>query len=263
MSPPRKRGSNLWLWIPAYAGMTLWIITSIVFAQNASEDIFFEANKLYSAGEYAKAAERYEAILKSGVESGNLYYNLANTYFKLDRKGKALAAYERAKRLIPADEDLFANMNFITSLLEEAQPEEKLPWQVRVFNGIRSILPAGGWFILTVLLYFATAALLAMSILRRSFRKMGMRIAAVAAVMLFVSFLFFKSSVSAIHHSRYGIVIVPEVEVRYSPSYSGAVAFKLHEGTRAQLVRQQDEWMQIRLTQDKNGWVEANAIEEI
>ena len=233
------------------------------FAQNASEDIFFEANKLYSGGEYAKAVERYEAILKSGVESGNLYYNLGNAYFKLDRKGKALAAYERAKRLIPTDEDLFANMNFITSLLEEAQPEEKLPWQARVFTGMRNILPPGGWFILTAFLYFGVAGLLAAAILRRSFRKTGMSIAAVVALVLLASFIFLQSSVSAVHHSRYGIVIVPEAEVRYSPSYSGAVAFKLHEGTRAQLVRQQDEWAQIRLTQDKNGWVEANAIEEI
>ena len=83
--------------------LTVVFLSSVGLAQNASEDIFFEANKLYSGGEYAKAAERYEAILKSGVESGNLYYNLGNAYFKLDRKVKALAAYERATRMIPAD----------------------------------------------------------------------------------------------------------------------------------------------------------------
>ncbi|MBI4430935.1 MAG: tetratricopeptide repeat protein [Candidatus Omnitrophica bacterium] len=259
-SARRKRGSSKW--IPAFAGMT-WFFFSSLCVAGIIEDAFFEANKLYSNGEYAKAAERYEDILKGGVESGHLHYNLGNTYFKLGKKGKALAAYERAKKLIPGDEDLFANIRFVTSLLEEEQPGERLPWYGKAFAVLRDILPSGGWFAFILVLYYALAIVLGMAIFNRSFRKKLAIPAALIIPLLLISVVLYRDRVNAVHHSRYGVVAAPEAEVRYSPSYSGAVAFKLHEGIRAQIVRYQDEWTQIRLTRDKSGWIESAAIEEI
>lgn len=242
--------------------VALLLAGKICFAANA-EDMFFEANKLYSNGEYTKAGEQYESLLKSGVESGQLHYNLGNAYFKLGQKGKALASYERAKKLIPADEDLFANINFVTTLLEEAQPQEKTAWFQKLFSGIRDALPPRGWLFMMAVFYYALAVTLAIAIFRPSFRKASTFIASITGFIILSAALFLYGSESSAHHSRRGVIVVPEAEVRYSPSYSGAVAFKLHEGIQAQIIRLEDEWAQIRLTKDKNGWIETASIEEI
>ena len=65
------------------------------------EALWGRANDSYAAGEYDVALADYEAILNDGKHSSALYYNLANTYFKLEQLGRAILYYNRALRLSP------------------------------------------------------------------------------------------------------------------------------------------------------------------
>ena len=44
--------------------------------------LFYSANSLYEKREYEKALEEYNKILAMGIDSGPLYYNMGNSYFK-------------------------------------------------------------------------------------------------------------------------------------------------------------------------------------
>ena len=72
---------------------------------------FFHANALYKDGQYTAAASDYEQLRNAGLESGNLYFNLGNAYFKAGQRGKAILNYERAHRLLPSDPDVEANLD--------------------------------------------------------------------------------------------------------------------------------------------------------
>ena len=60
--------------------------------------LFFHGNALYGEERYAEAAAEYERVLAAGLESGPLYFNLGNAYFKAGDVGHAVLAYERALR---------------------------------------------------------------------------------------------------------------------------------------------------------------------
>ena len=47
---------------------------------------------------------------ESGLESGELHYNLGNAWFRLGELGPAILHYERARRSMPRDDDLAANL---------------------------------------------------------------------------------------------------------------------------------------------------------
>jgi tetratricopeptide (TPR) repeat protein len=85
-------------------------------APASPQTTFFHANALYKDGQYDAAVQEYEQLLQSGRTSGNLYFNLGNAYFKAGKKGKAIVNYERARRLIPGDPDLRANLEYAQSL---------------------------------------------------------------------------------------------------------------------------------------------------
>ena len=92
------------------------------FAQGATNDtaadkLFYQANAAYKESKYDRAIENYEKLIKSGLESPNLYYNLGNSYFKKGEAGKAIVNYERAKRFIPNDSDLKSNYDYAHSSL--------------------------------------------------------------------------------------------------------------------------------------------------
>ena len=78
---------------------------------------FYQANSDYKEGKYGVAIENYVKIINSGLENGNLYYNLGNSYFKEGKLGKAIFSYEKAKFFIPNDSDLKSNYDYVLSAL--------------------------------------------------------------------------------------------------------------------------------------------------
>ena len=79
--------------------MLLVSFTASVFAQT---DLITKANDLYSKGDYSAASELYEQVLKTDQVAPELYYNLANSYYKMNETGRSILNYERALRIKPA-----------------------------------------------------------------------------------------------------------------------------------------------------------------
>ncbi len=69
----------------------LLLISTIGFA---STDLQAKAEKAYSNKDYKQAITCYESILKEGLSSYKLYYNLGNAYYKNNELGKAIYNYE-------------------------------------------------------------------------------------------------------------------------------------------------------------------------
>ncbi|MCP4649716.1 MAG: tetratricopeptide repeat protein [PVC group bacterium] len=243
----------------------LLMVLCLTTAGNAesADGLFFEANKYYADGMYEKSAELYEKMISLEIESGNLYYNLGNAYFKLGYKGKALLNYERAKKMIPQDEDLFANAAFVESLLDEKQPQEALAWHEKIFAMIRDMFSARGWFAVCLSFFLAGCIVFGVGLFHVVLRKRARTISVLLAVCFCLSLVFFAQQYNLQKQRKMGVVVVSQTAVRYSPSYSGAVAFELSEGMKAQILRRDGEWSQVRLTRTTSGWVESEAIEPL
>jgi hypothetical protein len=88
-----------------------------------------ETSPARAAEHYRLAADGFEKLLAGGVENGELYYNLGNTYLRLGDVGRAIANYRRAARFIPDDANLNANLRFARSRVQtpiEPSAENKL-----------------------------------------------------------------------------------------------------------------------------------------
>ena len=74
---------------------------------------FEQANKLYEQGKFKDAAAVYERLIKQGIESPAIFFNLGNAWYKAGQNGLAVAAYLRAERLAPRDPAIRFNLDFI------------------------------------------------------------------------------------------------------------------------------------------------------
>ena len=72
--------------------------------------IFKQANIYAEKANYQKATEKYETLIDMGYESGALYYNLGNCYYRSNQLGLSLWAYYCSQKLIPRDSDLLHNL---------------------------------------------------------------------------------------------------------------------------------------------------------
>lgn len=87
-------------------------------AELASED------PLESHDLFQRAAERYELLVKSGVNNSQLFVNLGNAYLQSRRIGWAIANYERALQLDPDHTQARLNRDFAVTMADQQQSPE-------------------------------------------------------------------------------------------------------------------------------------------
>jgi len=230
------------------------------------EDFFLEGNRQYQEGDYRAALESYLRIEDAGFESGPLYYNIGNTYFKLAELGPAILYFERARRLMPGEDDLEANLQLARSLtVDEVTP---LP-SFLPFRAVRwwvHLLPIGllAWVVGAA--YVSSMASVTLVLLRpRSASAVWAgRIAVVAAGVAIVLGANLVALELRIGEPPRAVVMAEAADVHSAPSDDPSLqVFTVHEGTTVQVDRQSDGWVEVVLLDGQVGWLRSSALEEI
>ena len=72
----------------------LFLCCSMALGQE-KETTFENANSAYNAGQFENAVMLYKEILESGQHSAELYFNLANSYYRLNQVGRVFFILKR------------------------------------------------------------------------------------------------------------------------------------------------------------------------
>lgn len=231
----------------------------------SSEALWSRANDSYAAGEYAAALADYEAILNDGKHSAALYYNLANTYFKLEQLGRAILYYNRALRLSPADEDIRHNLEYAEQMTKDSI--EKIPEFILTtwVRAIRGVLSSTAWTVVSLVMLTLSLAMALVFLLsqRMSWRKTGFYVMILAAVLFVVTTLFAISERREIVNSREAIIMNSAVSIKSSPDRAATELFVLHEGTKVFVGEALGGWAEVRISDGRKGWIEESRIEKI
>lgn len=223
------------------------------------------AEQLYAAEKYADAAEVYDGLLKQGVESAALYYNLGNCYFKLGENTRAILNYERSLLLDPSDGKVRYNLkmaqNAVVDKIEVLPELFLVRWTKAVITSF-SADQWGYWSVGLFILFLIMAALFFYSP-SVGVKKTGF-IVGIAALCLTVATVFF-----AVHQDRrissreYAVIVTPSVTVKGAPDESGTSLFLVHEGLKVRIVGELGNWYNIRLADGNEGWVVKADLERI
>ncbi len=236
------------------------------FSSNPSA-LFYQAGNSYEKGDYQKAAKLYNALIQKGYESGNLYFNLANTYFKLGRKGEAILFYEKAKQLMPNDADLKSNLKFALRGVDEGHPN----WQTDFYQWIVSIDSLENLMILTSLLFFTFVIFLILAItFPMSFReqnsgkfKSWFQGTFIGITIILVFSLSLTVIVGLGHRNLNAVAIQSGGEVRFEPNPQSTTYYHLAEGSRVQILEEKRGWLLIQRKDGKMGWIKDKFVAKI
>ncbi len=223
---------------------------------------FFHANALYKDGQYDAAAKEYEQLLQSGLESGNLYFNLGNAYFKAGDRGNAILAYERARRLIPNDPDLDANLTYAQSSTG-ARPCVPALWQHLAFPLAHRMATGSLMWTATLFSTLFFLALAAYQLWPRRPRWM-ISVAAALALCLVIAITSLAEQLLSDGWRRQAVVTAAgDTPARFEPAGTGTVHFVLKEGTLVRITDRREGWLQISRCDGRRGWVEEGAAAEL
>lgn len=224
-----------------------------------------EADSAYIQGDYAAAVQMYESLLQQG-EALELYYNLGNSYFKLDDLGRAILNYERALMLQPSHADVQANLEIARAkTVDKVVPIPEIFFLAWI-HAVRGSLSADSWGICAIFFFLLMGVSLTLYFFakRMAWKKGGFFAGMASLLLCVVCNVFAYQQRSRFVHRTEAIVLAPSVTVRSTPSESGTSLFVLHEGHKLSVKDDSmREWKEIRLEDGKVGWVPAEAIEKI
>ena len=246
------------------AAVWLGLLTAGVCAGQGA--FFDEGNQRYQEGNFDGALERYAQILDNGLESGELYYNIGNTYFKLGELGPAILYYERARRLMPGDDDLLANLDLARSLTADDIAPLRGFWLFRTVGWWVGLLPRGALAWLVAIAYLTAIAAAILVILRPStvLGAWGLRVAIAGAIVTLVFGVNLAVRELGVGAAEEAVIMAEETAVQSAPSDDSALQiFAVHEGTKVRTDRRSDAWIEIILVDGKVGWVRADQLEPI
>lgn len=233
------------------------------------------ALEAYSAKEYAVACEAFERVAELGCASEELYYNLANAYFKLGvggekpfssgELGRAILNYRRALRLDPTMEDAQYNLDLAVDYTNDAEP---LPRGVlsTMWSSLSGMMTSNGWAILSVILFALTLLLVLVYLLsqRIYLRKVAFFIAILSLVLFLFATIFSLSERSLFENSTMAVVICGDVaSVHASPDNSSKVIRQPSQGVTVDVLREHGEWSEIEFVDGEKGWIMTTTIERI
>ena len=242
--------------------LLLW--ASALCAQSAASGRYNEANALYRAGDFDQARRIYLEVAKTNIDDARLFYNLGNACFKSGLLGEAILWYERALRLAPDDEDIEANLRFANLVKKDRDPADDS-------NALsRFVVAAYAWpgldqlSLLFAISFFTLFVLWVMRLLQRTASSAGW----LAGVVICTGFsgifaLWLGTRLYNGAQDRSAIVIAEQVLARSGPDEGQTEVFTAHEGTKVRLVRQEGQWLLVRLANGLGGWVQGAAVERI
>ncbi len=248
----------------ACALTTLFIFTGAAAGAVELEQartLFYQGNQHYSEGKPELAVADYERVLSLGFESGPLYYNLGNAYFKSGSLGKAILNYLRARRLVPKDADLNSNLEYARSQIKGGQVELTRKWFTRMFFDLADSFSLDAITLLSAGLYFTLSALIVLLIVLRKFRRMLTYMCTVVLLILIIcAALFFTQFWETVVHQQ-AVVIAQTLDSKFEPFEQATTFFTLSEGESVVIIVSKEDWVKVRRRDGKSGWVKQTGIE--
>ncbi|MCD0470124.1 tetratricopeptide repeat protein [Flavobacterium sp. JAS] len=238
------------------------LITQVFFAQSSFE----KGNALYQKAQYQQAVDVYESIIKEDKQqSAELYFNLANSYYKLNNVAPSIYNYEKALVLKPNDAETLNNLKFAKKLtIDEIKEVPKVGF-AKLIQNFTGIFGYNTWakisigiafvFLLTFIGYYFSQ----LSLTKRIY-FIGMFVLLVA---LLLSVFAGMSEKSHFDNDRPAIVFSELSEVRSEPQKAGAAIFLLHEGSKVYVMETLGKWKKIELTDGTEGWIDGTTIKEV
>ncbi len=225
-----------------------------------------EADSAYAHEKYEQAAILYQALVDSLGESATLYYNLGNCYYRQDSIARAILNYERARLLDPTDDDLAFNLEMArTKTVDKVAPANDM-FFVTLFRSLVLSMTVYGWKLLGIIAFILMLVGIAVYLFAPilTAKKIGFTAAVLLLIVCIFSNVAAARQRSQIANRTGAILMTPSAVVKSTPSTSGTDLFILHEGTHVEIVDgSMKEWVEVRMSDGKEGWLQRSEIEII
>lgn len=241
------------------------LMTVIGLAAGEEKVLFEQANDYYEREHFDSAIAMYDSVMQIGYTSATLHYNLGNAHYRAGHVAPAVYHYEKALKLNPGMEDARFNLQIARlKTVDKLQPPQRSLIGAWWRHFLRTYT-SDQWATYTTVFLWVAFGLFVLYLLvsNRAMRIFGFVAGSIVLVLAMVTFLINLAHNDLQQASQEAIVFAPNIYVKSEPSPSSTDLFIIHEGLKLQVLDETEEWYQIRLRDEKQGWIKKDAVKVI
>jgi len=231
------------------------LLASSIFAQPDAD--FAKANQEYAQGHFKEAISGYEALVRAGQWSANVFYDLGNAYFRTDDFGRAILNYERALALERHHAEATANLQIARDEAHALEIQPSWPERYLQFATVNQYSIAAA-----VAFWIAAFCLAALIFARRR--------SAAIMILLFVMLLVFAGAIFAVWQLERGskgsalaVVTGKDVQARLATADTANSVLALPPGSEVKILSTRGDWIYAALPNNLRGWIPAKNAEQV
>lgn len=233
-----------------------------VKAAGAYNAVWGKANRYYQTKNYDSAAILYEQLAQDRPANAQLYYNLGNTYYRLNQIGRSVLNYERALKLDPDYRLAKDNLALAQSRIPNSIRQTKDIFFVSWWKQATAASRAGLWSVVALIFFVFSLSIWALRRFGKTAAWMLPQVAAGALVLSIATMILaYVASLRASGHDR-AVVMESDLQL-LETQRKGTRPVLLPEGTVVTIDEQQSERVHVRLPDGRSGWVRVTGIEKI
>lgn len=233
-----------------------------VMAKPGYNQLWQEANGFYEQKKYDSAAAIYEQLAAGRPESPELYYNLGNTFYKLNKIGPAILNYKRALFYDPAYKQAKDNLALAQSRITNRIQYSPDIFFVKWWKQLSGPALANAWSVIALLLFLTTLLLLLLGRWNKLPAILSGRLVFFSGVLCIgCVYLAYVASQRKVRHDS-AVIMIQDTPMRGDMKTSKTQSL-IPEGTVVTIEERQQEWVHITLPDGREGWIRSNALEVI
>lgn len=245
---------------------SILVLTVLLLPQGGSaadyKQNWKKATEYYSHKEYDSAAFYFERVAVLNPQNPELYYNLGNSYYRLNKIALAVLNYERALFLNPEYKDAQENLSITHARIAHYSSQVEDIFFIDWWKGLTSHTRATAW---------AIAALITFVLIVSAFwlRRFWIRGASIPVqtpwILAFICFFFLLFGFVAAQNSQQspGAVVMENDAPLMNEQLKGKPIALIPEGTVIRVIEERGMWVEVSLPDSRSGWVLKSQITNI
>ena len=228
-----------------------------------------EAEAAYINNNFAESIRLYEAQVSEhrsiNQESAQIYYNLGNAYFRDNQIAKAIVNYERALLLEPGDSDIRHNLRFAKTRIEDKIDSADNLFINKWIRSIQNLYSGNTWAIMGIVLFILLIVAIGLYMISAQIilRKVSFYSGIVLLSLVIITNVFAFNQKTKITNRSTAIIMSASVSIYTSPDAHSQELFRLHEGAKVKIKREEGRWIEIVIANGSVGWLQKMYVETI
>ncbi len=245
--------------------LIVFALPLVALANNDANTLFEKANAFYAKSQYKEATTAYQQLIDEGYQSVPLYFNMGNASFKNGDIPSALLYYEKAHKLAPGDDDINFNIRFANLRTTDKVDEAPEFFLYRWWEAIMLSFSISSWSAIGIVFILLGSAALTVYFFANSvvLKKATFFTSMLLFILFALTFFIAAKQTAYFEGHRQAIIFTSSVNVKNAPVDRSNNLFVIHDGTKVNVLDNNNGWFKISLANGNVGWIKAVDAKEI